>query len=159
MPRKRVQKVLTCRFPFPPQEPPIVMPESCSEKCPNYDADILGKHAEIRPDDRQLLAAIRSFAEWFYEPGQDIEPQIRYAANLYTRSNHAGTCIPKTILFAHYKILQLSSYGGAPRVRKEAVRALAGEEVASWPEGEIASGSSWNALFGLYSAGYDEPSM
>jgi hypothetical protein len=78
---------------------------------------------------RNFMAAIRSFTEWFFHPDEDketywIAETVRYAADLYTRADHTGTCIPKTVLFAYYKGVQFSS----------------GDPVASWPEGEVRSG-------------------
>jgi len=131
-----------------------MMPEQCSAKCPRYDAGVMGLHSSIAPDDPELLAALRSFADWLYEPGQDIEEQIRYAAQLYTRDDHSGTCIPKTLLFAHYKGLQFDPYSNR-RMSEAALAAVKGEAAASWPDGEIASGTSWNEMFGGYSRRYE----
>lgn len=148
-------RVVTCRFPFPPQDPPIEMPEPCSSKCPLYDARTFALHGKLAEDDPELLKTLKSFADWMYQPGQDLDEQIRYAAQLYTRDDHDGTCIPKTILFAHYKSLQYNSYGPGLQVRAEALAAFKGEPSACWPDGEIASGVTWNELFGGYSKGYD----
>lgn len=131
------------------------MPEPCSAKCPNYDARRLRQHSRIKLDDPELLAAIVSFAEWFYAPGQDLEEQVHYAAELYTRRDHDGTCVPKTILFAHYKHLQFTSYGEPLQPSEAARAALRGETVASWPDGELASGATWNEIFGVYSSRYE----
>lgn len=150
-------RILRCRFPFPDQEPPVRMPEPCSDKCPNYDAETLRRHNKIKRDDRELQDALRSFANWFYEPGQDLEEQIRFAAELYTREDHSGTCIPKTILFMHYKHLQFSSYKTLT-LSEKAKAAIKGAPAASWPDGEPASGATtWNQMFASYSHRYDSP--
>ena len=148
--------ILRCQFPFPPQAPSVSMPESCSSKCPRYEAAIVKEHSRVAPDDPELLATIRSFAEWFYATGKDVEPQVRYAAELYTREDHDGTCIPKTLLFAHYKQLQLDVYG-APELSPAAGAALKGRPVASWPDGIEASGPTWAEMFHQYSRRYDDP--
>ncbi len=150
--------IVRCRYPFPAQDPPVVMPEACSAKCPNADAKALARHAKIARGNKQLLEALWSFARWFYdEPDEAIAEQVRYAAELYTRPDHAGTCIPKTILFAHYKHLQFNSYGPALKVTAAAHAAARGETVASWPDGELASGRTWNEMFASYGARYDAP--
>lgn len=135
------------------------MPEPCSEKCARYDARLAKKHARIEPDDPELQAALRSFAAWFYAAGQDIEGQIRYAAELYTRRDHTGTCIPKTILFAHYKHLQFDSSGEPLRLSDAARTAVNGEPVASWPDGEEAAGEEWGVLFARYGERYRPDSL
>lgn len=132
------------------------MPEGCSGKCPLYDAGILAMHSTISPDDPELLAALRSFAQWFYVKDQNLDEQIRFAAQLYTREDHAGTCIPKTLLFAHYKQLQLDVYG-AREVSPVARAALKGLPVASWPEGDLAGGDTWAEMFFDYTRSYDVP--
>ena len=132
------------------------MPESCSAKCPLYEAAALEEHARISPDDPELLATIRSFAEWFYAKGKDVEAQVRYAAQLYTREDHDGTCIPKTLLFAHYKQLQFDVYG-APDLTPFARAAVKGRPVASWPDGYEASCTTWAEMFREYSRRYDSP--
>lgn len=148
-------RILRCRFPFPPQDPPVVMPEACSARCPKYDAGSILLHASMPPDDPELLATLRSFADWLYVGGQDLDEQIRYAAQLYTRDDHDGTCLPKTLLFAHYKHLQFSSEVEPLQLSDAARAAMKGEPVRSWPDGELASGTTWNEMFGIYSEGYD----
>ena len=133
----------------------MVMPEACSAKCPRYDAETLRLHSSIERDDPELLAALRSFADWLYVPGQNIEEEIRYAAELYTRDDHSGTCIPKALLFAHYKGIQFNSYGPQLKMSEAANGAVRGEAVASWPDGEVASGTTWNEMFAGYSRGYE----
>lgn len=151
-------RIVRCRFPFPQQNPPVEMPEPCSEKCPNYDAASFAQRAEIEVDDSELVNTIRDFAAWFYAPGQEaslIDEQVRYAASLYTRQDHSGTCVPKTMLFAHYKHLQFSSGWPMLELSPAAAAALRGEEIASWPEGGPARGRTWNVMFAQYSRGYD----
>ena len=133
----------------------MVMPEACSGKCPLYDAETLSRHSILAVDDPELLVALRSFAAWFYEAGQNIEDELRFAARLYTRDDHDGTCIPKTILFAHYKSIQFDSYGPHLRLSDAARAAVRGEAVGSWPDGEIASGTTWNQMFAMYSLRYE----
>lgn len=128
------------------------MPEACSAKCPLADPELLRHHAEIGPRDRKLLAAIRSFAGWFYAPGQNVDAEIRYAAELYVRGDHDGTCVPKTLLFAHYKAGQ---FGAQPILSDAARAALRGEAVASWPSGEPAAGPAWNEMFRDYGRRYE----
>lgn len=154
-----VKRVLLCTFPFPPQTPPVQVASAC-EHCPNADRNVLDAHATLDRDDPDLQVAIRRFAEWFYHPDvlkepQQIEETIRYAADLYTRADHTGTCIPKTILFAHYKGMQFNSYEPPPRLSDEATAALRGEPTRSWPGGEVQSGRTWNELFQDYTARYD----
>lgn len=151
-------RILKCRYPFPAQDPPVTMPEPCSAKCPNADAAILAQHASTDPGDEELQATLWSFARWFYdEPDDLIAAQVRYAAQLYTRSDSDGTCIPKTILFAHYKNLQFNSDGPPLKLSNHARAAIRGELVPSWPDGEPASGTTWNQMFEGYSLGYDQP--
>jgi hypothetical protein len=151
--------IVHCRFPFPPHDPPVAMPEPCREACPNYDRAAFDARAKMRPDDKDLRRAIDSFLSWFYsaEASPALLDEVgRYAAQLYMRSDHSGTCIPKTVLFAHYKGVQISGPEGiADQLSTTAQRALRGEEVASWPDGELASGDTWNALFAAYGRGYE----
>lgn len=120
-------QILLCRFPFPLQDPPLRMPEECSAKCPRYDAGMTRLHANIMPDNPELLASLRSFADWLYVAGQDLDEQIRYAAQLYTRDDHDGTCIPKTLLFAHYKHLQYTSEDEPLQLSDAATAAMKGQ--------------------------------
>jgi len=147
--------IVRCRFPFPAQEPRVILPEGCSAKCPNYEPQRFALHGAIAPDDPVLLEQLRSFAEWLYLPGQDYEQEIRHAALLYARTDHSGTCIPKTMLFMHYKHLQYSSYGPTLELRPEALEAIRGNQTPSWPDGEPAACDSWNKMFGFYSDRYD----
>ena len=144
-------RVLLCTFPFPAQSPPVQVSHPC-EQCPNADRAILDQHASIDRDDPELQSAIRSFAAWFFE-GDAREDIARYAAELYTRADHTGTCIPKTILFAYYKGLQFDGES-MPPLSATATAALRGEEVESWPAGELRAGETWNALFRDYTARY-----
>ncbi|MEO8035202.1 MAG: hypothetical protein ABI837_12275 [Acidobacteriota bacterium] len=147
--------ILKCRYPFPSQDPPVNMPEECSAKCPHYDRSILAIHDTIAEDDPQLLRTLRSFAEWLYMPGQNLDEQIRYAAQLYVRPDHSGTCIPKTLLFAHMKHLQFTSYGPVLELSGAAQAAFRGERAASWPDGEPAAGTTWNEMFGHFNRSYE----
>jgi hypothetical protein len=147
--------ILRCRFPFPPQDPPVVMPEACSAKCPHYDANVLAGHTTINEDDPDLLEALDSFLAWFYKPGQDIDEQRRFAAELYVRKDHTGTCIPKTVLFMHLKHLQFDSDHRLLELTAEAAAALKGRVVASWPDAERCSGQTWNEMFARYLARYE----
>ena len=127
-------------------------------RCPRADAAAFARHAKIKPDDGTLLAAIRDFVAWFYAPGQpqsQLDEQVQYAAELYTRRDHDGACIPKTVLFAHYKHLQYETYGPTLELSEPARHALQGKTVASWPDGEEARGDTWNQLFAEYTMGYD----
>jgi hypothetical protein len=128
------------------------MPEECSAKCPLADLELLRGHTGIDSGDAELLEAIRSFAAWFYAPGENAEPEIRYAAELYVRGDHDGTCVPKTLLFAHYKAGQFREQ---PLLSEAAEAALRGERVASWPAGEPAVGQTWRELFAGYSRRYE----
>jgi predicted RNase H-like nuclease len=148
--------IVRCRFPFPPQEPRVIMPESCSAKCPNYDARLFALHSSITPTDRALLKALRSFGKWMYADGEDYRQELRHAAHLYTREDHQGTCIPKTMLFMFYKNLQYSTYTDPLKLRPEAAEAMRGNPAPAWPDGELAQGDSWNNMFGFYSLRYDE---
>lgn len=151
-----MSRVLKCRYPFPAQDPPVTMPESCAGRCPNAEPRILWQHARIKRDDQELLAALWSFARWFYdEPDDQIAEQVGYAAELYTRRNHEGTCIPKTLLFAHYKLLQLDPYAATLKLTDVARAAIRGQEVPSWPDGESASCPAWNQMFAGYGARYE----
>lgn len=151
-------RILRCRFPFPPQDPLVEMPEPCSSKCPNFDADLARQHATMSETDATLLATIRNFADWFYKPGQSeemLDEQIRHAAKLYVRRDHTGTCVPKTVLFMHYKLLQYSTYTAPLELSEYARAALQGKDTLSWPDGESAHGLTWNGMFGRYSSRYE----
>lgn len=156
MSNREPSRVLTCTFPFPDQTPPVQVSHPCVQ-CPNADRAILDLHAKIKRNDPELLAALRSFAAWFFAPEAEarvVEQQIQYATDLYTRTDHSGTCIPKTILFAYYKWLQLSS-GYGPELSDSARDALKGVAVASWPDGAVRRGRTWGASFEDYSARYE----
>lgn len=149
---------MLCTFPFPVQSPPVQVASAC-EECPKADRNVLDIHATIDRDDPELQAAVRSFAEWFYHPDvlndrEEIDENLRYAATLYTRDDHTGTCIPKAILFSHYKGMQFNSWGAAPRLSEQAATALRGEPTRSWPDGEVRTGRTWNELFEEYTARY-----
>lgn len=151
-------RILKCRFPFPDQDPPVNMPEACSSKCPNADETLLAMHDTIPRDDPELQEALRQFARWFYDASvtdKELEEQIRHAAELYTRAGITGTCIPKTILFMHYKHIQYSNYTEPMKVSDAARQACRGETVASWPDGALACGISWNAMFRELTMSYD----
>ena len=92
------------------------------------------------------------FAKWFFAESEDLEEPIRYAADLYTREDHSGTCIPKTLLFAYYKLLQ---FDAAPAISETARAAIRGELVHSWPDGEIRSGPTWDQMFREYTSQYE----
>ena len=149
-----VMPILHCRFPFPEQDPPLVLHESCSAKCPRYDAEVLTLRKGMESDDPELVVALRSFADWLYVPGQDLEEQIRFAGKLYVREDHEGTCLPKTLLFMHYKHLQFT-YDEPLELSKEARAAFKGKVVGSWPDGERCAGSTWNEMFAEYSRRYE----
>lgn len=148
--------ILRCTFPFPHQTPPAQVSDPCVQ-CPNADRRILDLHAQIARDDPELVVALRSFADWFFSPeaeARDAAENLRYAADLYTRGDHSGTCIPKTILFAYYKGMQFSD-GEAPPLSDAARAALKGLPVASWPDRVLRSGGTWDELFGDYGRRYD----
>jgi hypothetical protein len=146
---------VSCTSPFPWQTPAVQVAHPCVQ-CPNADRTILDRHAAIARDDAELLEALRSFARWILaEDAREyqVEETIRYATDLYTRPDHTGTCIPKTILFACYKAQQFT---GEPMKLSEAARdALKGLPVPSWPDGSTRSGRTWNELFKDYSRRYD----
>lgn len=74
----KTARILACCFPFPPQDPPALMPEPSTAKCPVADMKLLEEHTRIPRDDEELLAAIRSFARWFYAPTvseETLEPR------------------------------------------------------------------------------------
>ena len=146
-----IPRVLFCTFPFPAQSPPLQVSHPCVG-CPNADRAILDEHSKLQRDDAELQAAIRSFAKWFLAESEDPEEAIRYAADLYTREDHTGTCIPKTLLFACYK---LSQFDFAPEISETARAAIKGEPVRSWPDGEIRSGLTWNQMFREYTSRYE----
>lgn len=85
---------------------------------------------------------------------EEIEEHLRYAADLYIREDHTGTCIPKTLLFAYYKGLQFMPEN-PPRLSETAKAALRSKPVSSWPDGEIRSGVTWNEMFREYTAQYE----
>jgi hypothetical protein len=150
-------RIVRCSYPFPPQDPPVQAQEPCIS-CPNADREVLDLHSTISRDDQELREVIRSLTDWMIADASasfrtDV---IRYAADLYTRDDHSGTCIPKTVLFAIYKLLQFDSSGGSGlRLSDEATSAIRGETVPRWPDGEPARGDRWAALFAGYSQRYD----
>ena len=151
-----MQRVLKCTFPFPEQTPPVQVAHPCVQ-CPNADRALRDLHATIAPDDPELLVALHAFARWFFAAGikeDTLDGVIRYACDLYTREDHTGTCIPKTILFACYKSMQFDSYF-APQLSDDASAALKGLTVGSWPDGAPRSGRTWNELFAQYGMRYD----
>ena len=150
-------RVLTCTYPFPDQEPAVEVSQACLA-CPYADRALLELHAAISSDDPELLLQIRSFIEWFFaEPREPayIEEVTRYAADLYTRPDHSGTCVPKAVLFAVYKVRQYDSYVSTPHMTEAAEAAVGGDSVASWPDGEIRRTLGWSALFRWHSLRYE----
>jgi hypothetical protein len=151
-------RILLCTFPFPEQSPPLQISHPCVQ-CPNADRAILDHHSKLPRDDAELQEAIRSFAKWFFDPSvtaEEMEEHLRYAADLYTREDHSGTCIPKTLLFAYYKLFQFDP-DFAPAISETARAALRGEAVRSWPDGKIRGGVTWDEMFREYTARYDSP--
>jgi hypothetical protein len=148
-------RVLKCTFPFPDQTPPVQASHAC-EGCPNADRAVLDRHARLKKDNSELVGALRSFAEWFFAPDTApnvIDEYVHYGVDLYTRKDHTGTCVPKTIVFAFYKATQFTVY--TPEVSESARAAWNGQPVASWPDGVVRSGRTWNELFANYTASYD----
>ncbi|HXG57520.1 MAG TPA: hypothetical protein VNL91_00660 [Thermoanaerobaculia bacterium] len=147
--------VLRCTFPFPDLTPPVQANAPCVE-CPNADRAILDRHAALARDDSALLTEIRSFIDWFLAPSEpkEFRDEIeRYATDLYTRPDHSGTCVPKTVLFAIYKLNQF--YGTPPDLSDNGRRAIRGEPAERWPDGVVASGPTWNQMFARYGNRYD----
>jgi hypothetical protein len=149
--------VLRCTFPFPAQSPPLQVSHPCVQ-CPNADRAILDEHSKLPLDNAELQEAIRSFAKWFFDETateEELEENIRYAANLYTREDHTGTCIPKTLLFAYYKGFQFYMPDEMVPISETAKAAIRGEPVSSWPDGVIRSGLTWKQMFGDYTSRYE----
>lgn len=151
-----VTRILTCTFPFSDQDPPVETSSPCVE-CPNAARAVLDQHSLIARDDEELLETIRSFAIWLMDAGSEtrIEEVVRYAADLYTRKDHTGTCVPKTVIFAVGKYRSLDSYGDPFKLTPHGKKAVLGEEVECWPTGERRRTIPAREMFYEYARRYD----
>ncbi len=148
-------RVLRCTFPFPDHEPPVQASEPCVG-CPNADRSVLDLHDSIPRDEANLLEAIGSFVDWVMEADEYWRSEVtRYAAELYTRPDHSGTCVPKTVLFAIYKGIQFDSMSDGPPLSDRGIAAVRGEPVERWPDGQTASGATWSEMFRNYAKHYE----
>ncbi len=139
--------VLRCFFPFPDQDPPVEVSTECGA-CPNAPPEHPVTRLEVPP--AELDERVRAFADRFFvrpdDRNDEYEDVVGYAKEIYTRPTlEYGARVPKTVLFAFYKIGQFPSYGTALEISEWGRAALdPGNEVASWPDGVPRRGRSWN---------------
>jgi len=151
---RQLAGLCTCVLPLPPRCPMVEVAGTC-DGCPVAASQDCAAHTEIADDDPRLASVIDELVTRIVADEEQRRSIAAYARELYVRDDHAGTALPKTVVFSVYKHGQMS--GSPVRLTDWGHRLFAGDEVERWPHGSKTKGPRALEMFEEYSKRYQFP--
>ena len=147
--------ICTCSLPLPVHCPAIELAESCvAVECPIALEQGCQHHAYLDENDPRLIKAADAIVKLLVSQDENRSAIAEYARELYVRGDHAGSSLPKAVLFIIYKTQQHVWCGiELTRIGREIFH---GREVERWPGKGRTRGPTISQMLEVYSKRYED---